>query len=66
MTADPFLTVDEVATELRCVGETVRRAIAAGRLVAFRDGALIRIRRSALDSYLERQSTGPRKLRRAS
>lgn len=52
MTADPFLTPAEAAELLRVSTETIRRAISAGRLEAFTDGRVIRIRQSQLDAYI--------------
>ncbi len=43
-----YMTVREVAEELRCSPLTVRRMVAAGRLSALRLGGSLRISREAL------------------
>ena len=51
---DEWLTVDEVATELRVRRETIRALIRAGQLRAARIGKGYRISREALAEYLKR------------
>lgn len=46
-----YLTVAEVAERHRCGKQTVRDAITAGRLAAFKDGRLLRISPEALAAY---------------
>lgn len=48
------LTIDEVAEELRCSREQVRRMIHSGEIQAFRIGRRYRVRRSELDAYASR------------
>lgn len=64
MAEDPFLTPAEAADVLRVSTETIRRAINAGRLEAFADGRVIRIRRSQLDAYIASRTGQPRVGRR--
>lgn len=51
--ADPWLSLKEAGAYVNANPETLRRAIAAGRLAAARCGRLHRVRRSALDAWLE-------------
>ncbi len=51
-TADPLLTVAEVATMLRVSNMTVYRLIQRGHLGALRVGKNYRIRQTDLDDYL--------------
>lgn len=46
-----------VAAEPRTSDESIRRAIAAGRLAALEDGRIVHIRCSWLEQYVERQRT---------
>jgi excisionase family DNA binding protein len=61
-----FLTVEEIAAELKVARGTVRTWIAAGALrasrpgVAGRDGRVYRIARSDLDSFLSTKESTPR------
>jgi len=48
-----FLTVQEVADQLRVVPQTVQRWIRGGKLKAVRAGRLWRIRPEDLDKFLE-------------
>ncbi len=48
-----LLTVQETAALLKVSDGTVRRHVAAGRLPAVRVGRLIRIRREAVERFLE-------------
>ncbi len=58
MTApDPFLSTAEVAQILACDPDTVRKAIRRGHLAALTYGAVIRIRQSALDAFIDRHMT---------
>lgn len=50
-----WMTVAEIADTLRTSHDTVRRAIKAGRLLAFKDGYVVRVRRADFDAYIERQ-----------
>lgn len=56
MTEDPYLTVEEVARELRVSKMTVYRLCHSGDLVNVRVGRGFRIRRSALAAYLSRDA----------
>jgi excisionase family DNA binding protein len=60
MTADPFLTTEQVAEQLACSADTVLREIALGPdrggLRSFRRGRVIRIRQSWLDAYVDAHS----------
>ena len=55
--ANRFLTVAEVADELRVSTMTVYRLIKAEQLPATRVGKSLRIRRGDVDRYLERRYT---------
>ncbi|MCB0975880.1 MAG: helix-turn-helix domain-containing protein [Acidimicrobiales bacterium] len=60
MAQDPstnFLTVAEVAAELRVSTMTVYRLIKSDQLAATRIGKSLRIRRGDVDRYLERRYT---------
>jgi len=60
-TADPWLTLQEAAAELRIGATTLRSAIKGGRLRAARitgPRSAHRIRRSWLEAYLEHAATG--------
>lgn len=49
----PYLTVQEAAVRLRCSTKTVRRYVAAGKLVAYRVGpTMLRIRVAELDAMV--------------
>ena len=54
----PLLSLREVAAELRCSIDSVRRRVRAGQLPAYRIGenpsARIRVSRQDLDAYLAR------------
>lgn len=52
-----FLTVAEVAAELRVSTMTVYRLIKSDQLAATRIGKSLRIRRGDVDRYLERRYT---------
>ncbi len=54
---NPFLTVAEVAAELRVSTMTVYRLIKADDLPATRVGKSLRIRRGDVDRYLEQRYT---------
>ena len=54
-----YMTVREVAEELRCSPLTVRRMIAAGRLSALRLGGSLRISREALAALAVQQLNPP-------
>ena len=54
-----YLTVREVAEELRCSPLTVRRMVAAGRLSALRLGGSLRISREALAALAVRYLNPP-------
>jgi excisionase family DNA binding protein len=45
-----YLTVEEAARHLRVSGVTIRRRIRSGRLRAFKNGHLLRIRRRDLEA----------------
>lgn len=47
----------EAAECLGCGVTTVKRRIAAGRLPAFRDGRLVRVRRGDLERYVAERTT---------
>jgi excisionase family DNA binding protein len=58
---DPWLTLQEAAAELKLSDQTLRLAVAQGRLRAARvngNHGPYRIRRSWLDAYLEHAATG--------
>lgn len=55
-----FLTVAEVAAQLRVHPDTIRRSIAGGELQAARVGAQLRIDESELERYLQSPRGGPR------
>lgn len=50
-----FLSVDDVAEELRVSSKHVRRLIANGDLPIYRFGKVIRISRHELDRWIDRQ-----------
>jgi excisionase family DNA binding protein len=52
--ADGYLTVNEAAEAARCHHNTIRRAIDAGHLVAFRPAGRILIREEDLRAWIER------------
>lgn len=54
---NPFLTVAEVAAEMRVSTMTVYRLIKADELPATRVGKSLRIRRGDVDRYLEQRYT---------
>lgn len=56
---DELLTVAEVAELLRVSTMTVYRLIRSGELPAVRVGRNYRVRRGALDTYLEEQVVEP-------
>jgi excisionase family DNA binding protein len=59
--ADPWLTLQEAAAEVKLHEETLRLAILSGRLRAARvngNRGPYRIRRSWLDAYLDHAATG--------
>lgn len=64
-TATPlFISVADAAIELACSDDSVLRAIGRGALPAFRDGRLVRVKRTDLDAYIAaRMTTGGRRLR---
>ncbi len=51
--SEALMTVKEVATAMNASEKTIRRRIAAGKLLVIRDGRLIRIRPKDYRSYLE-------------
>ena len=57
-TPDEFLTVQEVATQLKVHYNTVYRWLLEGTLKGARAGELWRIRRTDLDQFLERHTNG--------
>jgi len=53
-----ILTKKEAAVYLRCTPRYIERQVKAGRLVAFKPtGKLWRVKRSALDAFLESGAT---------
>jgi len=48
----PYLTIGEVAAELRCSEPTVRRLVRDGELGAVRVRSAVRVPRARLDEYL--------------
>jgi excisionase family DNA binding protein len=60
-TPSEYLSLREVAGELRCSVRTVRRYIANGRLGYSQEtkGALIRVSRTDLDAYYQASRRGP-------
>jgi excisionase family DNA binding protein len=61
MNEDPsaLVSVREVADQLGVHPETIRRLIHDGRLDAVRVGRVLRVHRTALDSFLARQRVKP-------
>jgi excisionase family DNA binding protein len=55
---EEYLTVDEVATMLRLVPQTVRNMMDRGDLPFIRIGRRVRIKRSDFDRFVERGYTG--------
>ena len=53
-TDDPFLTVGEIATQLRVSKMTVYRLIHTGELQANRIGRSFRVRSSSVEALLEK------------
>ena len=53
-----FLTVPEVAMELRLSERTVKRLISRGSLPALRVGRSVRIERARFDEWLDSAGTG--------
>lgn len=51
---DEWLTVEEIAAELKVSMDTVRRLIQDGAISASQVGRQWRVRRSSLNAYLER------------
>lgn len=60
-TPSQYLSLREVAGELKCSVRTVRRYIANGRLGYSQEtkGALIRVSRADLDAYYQASRRGP-------
>jgi excisionase family DNA binding protein len=54
-----YLTVPEIAAELRVDETTVRRHIRAGALVAVKAFGVIRVARTELDAYVDRARVQP-------
>lgn len=52
-----WLTVDDAAALVQLHPQTIRAAIAAGSLPASRVGRAVRIRRSAVDTWMDSLST---------
>lgn len=66
MTRPGWLTVAEIAAELRVDPETVRRMIRRGDLAAFRYGSCLRVKRTDLDAFISaRMGRASRRLRSA-
>lgn len=55
MKVQSFLTIEEVAVELKASVKTVRRRIAAGSIRAFKEGGRVCVLESDLADYLQRQ-----------
>lgn len=55
MKPEQLLTVDEVAKYLRCHPQTVRRAIHAGKMDAYKMQGQYRITQPAVQAFLEKQ-----------
>ncbi len=59
MGTDELVSVREVAGRLGVHPETIRRLIHDGRLEGVRVGRLLRVRRTDLDGFLDRQRVRP-------
>lgn len=55
----PSLTIAEVADRLNCAVITVRRRIEARKLVAWKDGRVVRVQESDLQTYIQNQKGDP-------
>jgi excisionase family DNA binding protein len=55
--ADTLLTLDEVATMLRCAKSTVKRYIRNGTLAAVKVGGRYRVLLEEVDCYITRNNT---------
>jgi excisionase family DNA binding protein len=56
--SDEFLTVGEIAAELKMNQQTIRNSIDSGYLPAIRVGRRVRVQRSDFDALLEASYTG--------
>ena len=53
-----FLTVEEVADQLRVSTQTVRRWVKEGELPGYRVGRCFRVKRADLERWIEQQRLG--------
>lgn len=56
----PWLTVEDVAAQLNCSAETVRRAVRRGHLRALRYGGLWRIDPAERDAFIAKHMSAPK------
>lgn len=56
---DDCLTLDQVAARLRCKRKTIYKLIAAGKIPAFRDGRIWRLKADELTKLLPGKKTLP-------
>ncbi len=52
MTANEWLTIQEAADYIRVKPTTIRKYMRNGKLVSYRQGNIVRLKRSDLDSFL--------------
>jgi excisionase family DNA binding protein len=57
-----LLTLAETAILLRCSLDTVKRRVRSGAIPVFRDGRIVRVRESDLQSYVALHVTAPRRV----
>lgn len=53
MSDDEWLTIEEAARHLKVSVPAIRKYIRAGKLLHYRQGRIIRIKRSDLDNFLQ-------------
>ncbi len=53
MTATEWLTIQEAADYIRIKPTTIRKYIRNGKLISYRQGNIVRLKRSDLDNFLE-------------
>jgi excisionase family DNA binding protein len=58
-----FYTVKETAEHLRLCEKQVRRLIERGDLAAHRFGTALRIKKQAIDAYVEKHQVDPSKMK---
>jgi excisionase family DNA binding protein len=57
-----LLTLAETAIALGCSLDTVKRRVRSGAIPVFRDGRIVRVRESDLQSYVALHVTAPRRV----